>query len=380
MKEFALYIMHTVIVSFLLIVSIYAETNQINKLFYHQLSTVNEPAVQDIELGKLVLYCTKNPLMQVLSHDQASSVSGYKQSVFLLPRAVIQSSDVERLMARMKQETKLPYRFTIQAVTKPLEGVKVVFDYYPTKVSVAYDVFDSIQAQKGIEFRLYNKLILDRLQKKENCVLKTAHNKTIVIDCGHGGQDVGAVGCFNIKEKDITLSLGLQLADELEKIGYRVVLTRNDDSDVQLDERTCLINKISDARLVVSLHANYSTRACSNGIETFSLDSGLFKDICNPLSSVVGDTVSNKYNQGKLLAHSIHGQVIKFAQKKNSCLIDRRVKHKVAQILLGCRVPAALVEVGFISNEHEARLLIDHEYQRLIVQGLCTGINNYCTL
>ncbi len=357
--------------------TINAYANQINKLFYHHIS---QDVVQDVELGKLVLYSTKNPMIQVLSHDQASSIAGYKQSVFLFPQATVSADEVQRISARLKQESKTPYHFTITSVQTPIPGVKVVFDYDPSKVSLSYDVFDSIQQQKGVEFRLYNQLILNRLKKNESCVLRTAHNKRIIIDCGHGGADAGASGCFDIKEKDITLTLGLQLAAALEKKGYDVFLTRAHDCDLLLDERTSRSNKVSDARLLVSLHANYSVQKCSNGIETFSLDSGLFKEMINPQGTIVHDVINKKHQQSKLLAQAIHGQVIKHAQIKNNTVADRKVKHKVAQILLGSRVPAALVEVGFISNEHEARLLKDIEYQQLLVQGLCLGIDNYCCL
>jgi len=95
---------------------------------------------------------------------------------------------------------------------------------------------------------------------------------TVVVDPGHGGTDFGAVGVLGVKEKDITLSVGLKLADALRDMGYDVVITRAEDRFVSLFERGKLANSV-DARykVYVSLHCNFMSNYRAEGLETYIL-------------------------------------------------------------------------------------------------------------
>ena len=102
--------------------------------------------------------------------------------------------------------------------------------------------------------------------------------KTIVIDAGHGGKDPGAVGKKGLKEKDVTLKLARMLRDELKKrTNARIVLTRDSDVYVRLDERTAIANS-KEADLFVSLHINASPNRKASGVETYYLGSSQDED------------------------------------------------------------------------------------------------------
>jgi len=175
----------------------------------------------------------------------------------------------------------------------------------------------------------------------------------IVIDCGHGGEQSGACGLAGTVEKQITLALGKQLHACLSARGYRVLLTRDSDRTVLLDERTSFANK-HHACLLISLHNNHAPNQEARGIETlYSTD------------------------RSELLARFIHEQLVAMPIPG---IVDRGVKHGMLQTLVGCECPAVLVELFFISNQQDARLLQDQSVRDTIVAGLCAAIDRFVAL
>jgi N-acetylmuramoyl-L-alanine amidase len=162
----------------------------------------------------------------------------------------------------------------------------------------------------------------------------------------------------------------------VKNAGYEVFLTRDNDSFVALDERTTQANK-KKVDLFLSIHANAGSPHAS-GIETYWLDSKLLKN-CN---SIRNDTVQKlvvmKDTLSSLCAQCVHNAAID-AAKKIYNVNDRKVKTSVAQVLLGTDVmiPAALIEIGFLSNQKETKLLMDKAYQSTIAQGIANGIITY---
>jgi O-acetyl-ADP-ribose deacetylase len=177
-------------------------------------------------------------------------------------------------------------------------------------------------------------------------------------------------------EKVINFQVGSKVALFLKNAGYEVFLTRDNDSFVALDERTTQANK-KKVDLFLSIHANAGSPHAS-GIETYWLDSKLLKN-CN---SIRNDTVQKlvvmKDTLSSLCAQCVHNAAID-AAKKIYNVNDRKVKTSVAQVLLGTDVmiPAALIEIGFLSNQKETKLLMDKAYQSTIAQGIANGIITY---
>ena len=209
--------------------------------------------------------------------------------------------------------------------------------------------------------------------------------KTIVIDPGHGGKDPGAVSQTR-QEKQIALSLSKTLHDILVKKGYNVRLTRKTDVFLPLRERTQFATS-QKADLFISIHTNASTAREASGIETYYLalasdesaritamreNAGAEYNM-KELDALVGRILKeSKSTESRRLAQLIQAQLTSGKQVKN-----RGVKHAPFVVLIGTKVPAVLVEVGFISNPQEGKKLTTKAYQRQLATSIAKGIEQY---
>ncbi len=215
--------------------------------------------------------------------------------------------------------------------------------------------------------------------------------RTIVIDPGHGGKEVGAVGPGGLYEKDVTLALCQKLASALsEKTGARVVLTREDDSIVSLDQRTAIANQYN-ADLFLSVHMNAAVVPNAKGSETYylSLEASdeLAKKAAESENAAGGaDPASDlKLILWDLAQQAYIGESSRFAQAVQEEMssatgaANRGVKQAPFKVLVGATMPAALVEVGFISNAEEEEKLQSGEFQAHIVDALTRAVTRYKT-
>ncbi len=209
--------------------------------------------------------------------------------------------------------------------------------------------------------------------------------KTIVIDPGHGGKDPGAVSQTR-QEKQIVLSLSKMLHDILVKKGYNVRLTRKTDVFLPLRVRTQFATN-QKADLFISIHTNASTAREASGIETYYLalasdesaritamreNAGAEYNM-KELDALVGRILKeSKSTESRRLAQLIQAQLTSGKQVKN-----RGVKHAPFVVLIGTKVPAVLVEVGFISNPQEGKKLTTKAYQRQLATSIAKGIEQY---
>ena len=192
---------------------------------------------------------------------------------------------------------------------------------------------------------------------------QTLEGKIIVVDAGHGGIDPGA-NRPGILEKDINLAIALQIKELLQGQRCKVILTRDTDADLSelcdnekvrgryhrdLNARLEMIEE-SDADLFISIHSNVSSRSQRRGIECY---------------------YASKLNDGKRLALAVQQQLSLIAP----------VSHKAAAanffVLKRNKVPAALIEVGFITNPDERVQLQSPEYQKKIADAIVKGIVDY---
>ena len=193
-------------------------------------------------------------------------------------------------------------------------------------------------------------------------------NKTIVLDAGHGGIDSGTSSDDKtIFEKDINLAITLKLKELIESSGGLVVLTRDDDSSLyeesgnkttrqKYNENLKNRKKIADesnADMFISIHLNYFTQSKYYGAQTFYPE-------------------SNK--DGKALASCIQNEFKRVVDNSNNRVIKPR---NDLYLLKDCKIPSALIECGFLSNEKEAKLLNDEEYQEKIAWAIYSGIQKY---
>ena len=209
--------------------------------------------------------------------------------------------------------------------------------------------------------------------------------KTIVIDPGHGGKDPGAVSQAR-QEKQIVLSLSKTLRDILVKKGYNVRLTRETDVHIPIRKRTQFATD-QKADLFISIHANASTARSAAGIETYYLSLASDESAritamrenagaeynMKELDALVGRILKeSKSVESRRLAEFIQAQLTSGKQVKN-----RGVKRAPMVILIDAKVPAVLVEVGFISNPQEGKKLTTKAYQRQLATSIAKGIEQY---
>ena len=172
----------------------------------------------------------------------------------------------------------------------------------------------------------------------------------VIIDPGHGGSDPGAIGIGGLQEKQPVLDISRQVAALLEQQGVQVIMTRDRDYFVTLAGRTDLANR-SGANLFVSIHANAISlsRPDVNGIETYY------------------------YQSGSGLARSIHNSLIQtFPYMRN-----RGVRQARFYVLRNTRMPATLVETGFVTGSQDAALLSDARWRSQMAGAIARGILNY---
>lgn len=174
----------------------------------------------------------------------------------------------------------------------------------------------------------------------------------IVIDPGHGGEDEGCRR-GDVNEKDINLQLALSLQAKLIEKGYEVIMTRSDDVELSLDERIEIANS-SDADIYISIHQNAYEGKAASGIETWYSGGKFGKD-------------------SSRLAKLLHSNLLEETES-----VDRGLqKTEELKVIRETKMPACLVETGFLSNAAERELLMNPEYQAQIVEGLADGIELY---
>jgi len=213
--------------------------------------------------------------------------------------------------------------------------------------------------------------------------------RRVVLDPGHGGKDPGAIGPTGLKEKEVTLAIAKELARLLRREGLEVYLTREDDRFIPLDRRAEIANQLK-GDIFLSIHANAGFSRKAGGIETFfnsrySYGKGAeevaarenaafgstatFKEV----RAIVWDLIQDQYRaESNELSHSIQRCLV---QATN--LEDRGVKSARFYVLRGAAMPAALVEVGFISNPWEERLLKRDSFRKKIALGIFRGLMDY---
>ena len=214
--------------------------------------------------------------------------------------------------------------------------------------------------------------------------------RTIVIDPGHGGKEVGAVGPGGLMEKDVTLAVARKLADSLAKAtGARIVLTRDDDNVVSLDHRTSIANQYK-ADLFLSVHMNAAVVKGAKGSETYFLSLEASDELARKAAETENASASAAAADLKLILWDLAQQAYldessRFAQaiqeEMNAAtgVQNRGVKQAPFKVLIGATMPAALVEVGFISNPEEEAKLKSDEFQTLMVAALTRAVQRYKT-
>jgi N-acetylmuramoyl-L-alanine amidase len=214
---------------------------------------------------------------------------------------------------------------------------------------------------------------------------------TVVIDAGHGGEDEGAKGPGGVLEKDVVLDVGRRLAKALEDEGLRVVMTRSSDEFVSLEKRTYIAN---DARgdLFVSIHANAANDTSIRGTETFFISLEATDEAArrvaerenqafgaglpvrraadDPLVAILGDLIATEHlKESQEFARLAQEQLAEIDPPAS-----RGVKQALFVVLGGVQMPAALVEIGFITNDRDEGKLRSRRGRGSIASALAAAV------
>lgn len=171
--------------------------------------------------------------------------------------------------------------------------------------------------------------------------------RTVVIDAGHGGQDVGGQW-GRVYEKHLALDTAVRLEKHLKNMGYRTVMTRRSDYFLTLPQRCQIANRYRDA-IFVSIHFNYTWKQEVSGLETFYFNS-----------------------EGQKIANQVQNSLVRFTRS-----IDRNEKFARFYVIRNTKMPSILVEGGFVSNEAERKRMKTARFREALARAIADGIRRY---
>jgi N-acetylmuramoyl-L-alanine amidase len=214
----------------------------------------------------------------------------------------------------------------------------------------------------------------------------------VVIDPGHGGHDVGTEGVTGLYEKDLVLDVAQRLGALIQRrLGSEVIYTRSDDTFIPLQERTAIANQ-HKADLFLSIHANSSPESTASGVESYYLNfttnksaldvaarenAGSDKSIYDLKDLVQQIALKDKVEESREFAAKVQTSMMVLASRTNSRAKDRGVRKAPFVVLIGAQMPSVLVEIGFLSNSKDERMMKKPEYRQKIAESLFKGVSEY---
>ncbi|GAB4482303.1 MAG: N-acetylmuramoyl-L-alanine amidase [Thermodesulfovibrionales bacterium] len=321
-------------------------------------------------------------------------------------RIVITLSDeTEFTQKRLTGPDRLYFDLTNARLTKSIQQTIAVGNgmlknvragqFSEDKVRVVLD-FDKVRDFRVLTIEDPNRIIVDVYGEKKAVLAK----RRIVLDPGHGGHDPGAVGPRKLYEKDVVLDIALKMRKILSREqNVEVFLTRETDVFLSLEERTAIANS-KNADLFVSIHANASTQRNARGIETYLLNwtndeeamkvaarenaismkkmRKMQKETSDILEIIKSDLHrESKRDESLRLASAIQKKMVADLNQSYSHIVDHGVKQALFYVLFGAQMPSVLVEVSFISNPLEEKLLSRDGYRKELAQSISSGITHY---
>ena len=217
-----------------------------------------------------------------------------------------------------------------------------------------------------------------------------ANVQRIVVDAGHGGKDPGTRS-GSLREKDIVLDIARQVEKELTARGFEVIMTRDSDEFVPLEKRAFIAND-SGADLFLSIHANAARNRRARGLETFYLnlaDSPEAEEVAARENATANVRMAdmpklieqimnnNRIEESRELAGAMQQSMVMRVLGREKHPLNRGVKTAGFHVLLGAKMPAILVEVGFVSNRAEAKLLRTETHRKKLAVAISDGVVQY---
>ncbi len=287
-----------------------------------------------------------------------------------------------------KENTKITYSLSSKELVININNQASTSSSTNVETSVANNKKESSKSNE----------LINKLPSSISSSLETnskSKNKIIVLDAGHGGDDVGAVGPNKRYEKVVNFNVTKYLASLLKQRGYTVYLTRNNDTFIKVMDRTILANE-KNADLFISIHTNAVPAEKANeidGIETFFLSPARSERVKNvaalenksdirEMSNSSKDVFLESLNRPRITAShkfaiDVQAGVLQSTRSKYKDVKDSGVKEGPFWVLVGAQMPSILVELGFITHPTESKRLYDKAYQQLLANGIANGVDSY---
>ncbi len=213
----------------------------------------------------------------------------------------------------------------------------------------------------------------------------------VVIDPGHGGHDPGTMNKSGLREKEIVLDVSQRLRKLLEEDGFEVLMTRDKDVFIPLEERTAIANA-KGADLFVSIHVNAARSSKPRGTETYFLNLATTPDAeevaarenavttrrVSELQNILQKVLNNeKITESRELASRVQTSLASDLYASNEDSRNRGVKTAPFYVLLGAQMPSVLVELAYLTNRKDAELLGDGAFRQKVAESIADGIRGY---
>lgn len=209
---------------------------------------------------------------------------------------------------------------------------------------------------------------------RPNFIKNAGDFRTVILDPGHGGKDPGATNSIGT-EAFYNLKVAGRVKSQLQAQGFKVVMTRESDRFLSLQERVNLANAVKEKAIYISIHFN-SGGPAARGIETFTLSPpGVAHYGRDFIPADNQQRSGNEHDSANIaLATSVHGSILRRLQNNT---FDRGIKRARFSVLSGVCHPAILLEGGFMSHSYEARLIQNEDYQKALATGVVEAIAKY---
>ncbi|MGL4398798.1 MAG: N-acetylmuramoyl-L-alanine amidase family protein [Luteolibacter sp.] len=209
---------------------------------------------------------------------------------------------------------------------------------------------------------------------RPNFIQNAGDFRTVILDPGHGGKDPGATNPYGT-EAHYNLKVAGMVKKQLEAKGFKVVMTRQSNVYLSLQERVNFANAIKENAIYISIHFN-SGGSAARGVETFTLSPpGVPHYDANFKPADLQTRAGNEHDSANIaLATSVHGSILRRLGKNT---LDRGIKRARFSVLSGVSHPAILLEGGFMSHPYEARLIENEVYQKALATGVVDAVAKY---
>ena len=347
-------------------------------------STTKDIGIYSVEIDEKA----NGTLVRIKSHQKISAYSSsFKQGILTI--------SLKNVHADISKFNKVEGEGLIKSLSAKNSGPDTDLKF---KLSKEYTTSEVISAagSNDVLITLHNKIFV-RNEDKEKYKEKWDFN-VIVIDPGHGGKDAGAIGVNGVKEKNVNLGIALKLGKLIEKNikGVKVVYTRKTDKFVELYKRGKIANE-ANGNLFISIHCNSTPRkpTDANGFEVYLLRPGRTKeaiDIAERENSVIQyEDNPQRYekltDENFILVSMAQSSYMKYSEKfadilnkqfnKDLNIDSRGVKQAGFYVLVGAAMPSVLIETGFLSNRHDAKLLSSSRGQQKIAESIYQAVKTF---